>query len=454
MSNFSKAIEKFKKTKLTKSLLNILPEKEGVYIFWDKDLNPIYIGKSTNLKKRIQSYFLSNLGPKTKKMVEKIYFFSMIRVNSELEALLVEASLIKKFQPKYNSNLKDDKHPLYIFITKEKYPRVLTARRLQISNEKNDKKLAYFGPFPSSKEVAEVLRTLRKIFPFSQHKIEKRLCIYSQLGLCEPCPSEIEKIKDLNQKKLERKKYLYNIKKIKRILSGDIKAVIYELNKEMKELSLKQRFEEASNIRDKIQRLRYITQPTTSVTEFLKDPNLIEDIRKKELLEFKSLLSKYISLQKNISRIECFDVAHLLGTFPTASMVTFINGEPDKRFYRHFIIREAKKGDDISSLKEVSIRRSNHFDDWGKPDLILVDGGKAQVAIFWAEMKKFNIPVVGLAKRFETLIIPIFFHGKLAYKEIRLPMGPSLNLLERIRDEAHRFARRLHHKLLKDKLLS
>jgi excinuclease ABC subunit C len=134
-------------------------------------------------------------------------------------------------------------------------------------------------------------------------------------------------------------------------------------------------------------------------------------------------------------------------------MVTFIIGEPNKSLYRHFKIRQKKRMSDTDSLREVLVRRIKYFDKWGKPNLIIVDGGKPQVSTFLKALGNYNIPVVGLAKRNEKLILPIRMKGKNTFTQIKVPRGPALYLLQRIRDEAHRFARRYHHKLVKNKLL-
>lgn len=443
--------------KFDKDHLRNLEEACGVYIFWNKRLEAIYVGKSVNLKRRLFSYLSQNLNPKTAQMIANTLYFSTIKLTSELEALLLEAKLIKKLQTKFNSQLKDDKNPLYIRVTDESYPRVLTARKPQL-NDPKIKSSAVFGPFPSSANTRRVLKILRKIFPYSQHKLTKKPCFYNQMGLCNPCPSQIETTNNVELKRELTKKYLKNIRNIKKILSGSSEKLIKELEKEMRKLSTQEKFEEAKEIRDQIEKLRYITYPITPVLGFLDNPNLAEDLRSEELMYLRKLISPKTNLTK-LERIECYDVSHLAGIHPTASMVTFLNGEPEKSLYRFFKIKQEKGKDDLASLKEVARRRSLHFANppapggWGKPDLILVDGGKVQVAVFWGELKNYKIPIVGLAKRFETLVIPYQVRTKLAFKEIRVPKGPALNLLQRLRDEAHRFARRLHHKLLKKELI-
>lgn len=424
-------------------LRNILPDTPGIYIFF-ADKNPIYIGKAVNLKRRVLSYFDLNLETKTARMVENAKKLSFIRVTSDLEALLLEARLIRKYMPQYNITAKDDKHPLYIIITKEKYPRVLTGRKVDL------KKLPvkiYFGPFPSAGNVRFVLKLIRRIFPYADHRVTKRGCLNSHIGLCKPCPSDIEALNDEDIKIALRKEYLKNIRRINAVLSGKFKGITNELEKEMQLFSKEERFEEAKNTRDQIQRLSYITSPQIPAEFFMENPNLYEDLRRREMKTLQKILLKYFKMGMP-QRVECFDIAHLAGTSPTASMVTFVGAEPEKKLYRHFKIYQNKKNSDVDSLREVIKRRLKHLKDWGRPDLIIVDGGKPQVGVFVHELRNTNIPVVGLAKKFETLVIPTHINETVKLAEYKVPRGPTLNFLQRIRDEAHRFARVYHHKLL------
>lgn len=392
-----------------------LPESPGVYFFYHGD-RIIYIGKAINLKRRVSSYFDLDLEPKTAKMISEADAIGTVKATSELEALLLEARLIRSYLPHYNIAAKDDKHPLYIVITKEKFPRVITAR-----------KNGDFGPFPNSANVRSVLRMLRRIFPYSDHKVGKRACFYSHIGLCNPCPNVTETQND-------RKIYLKNIRRIKAVLSGKFDGVKNELSKEMEIFSKSERFEEAADIRNKINSLDYITQPTMPTDFYMENPNLYEDQRNIEIQELKKLTGI-----KNLHRIECFDIAHLSGTNPTASMVTFIDGEADKSLYRHSKIKKAKGGDDYDSMREVARRRQLHYKDWGRPDLVIVDGGKGQMKAF-----DVNVPVAGIAKHPDRLIV--------GEDKIKLT-GPALNLVSRMRDEAHRFARRYHHALISKEIL-
>ncbi len=428
-----------------KASLKKLPEEPGIYIFFSSD-RPIYIGKAVNLKNRISSYFLTNLAPKTARMFKEANEFSIIQVQTELDSLLLEAKLVHELKPRYNATLKDDKHPLYIRITKEKYPRIITARKI----EEGEANIAFYGPFPSSSSVRSVLRMLRRIFPFSEHKLGKRPCLYSHIKLCSPCPNEIEKKKRKTERVSLRNTYLKNIRNIKRVLERKTDSVLVDLSKKMAEYSKREDFEGAAAIRDQIKKLEYISQPILPTGSFLENPNLVEDLRQEELKALKETINRNseLNLQK-LERIECFDVSHLAGISVTASMVTFINGAADKNFYRHFKIRQKDGGNDVSSMKEVITRRIRNLDKWGRPDLIIVDGGKGQVGVFRDVLSKEKIPVIGLAKQFETLIIP----DSSGFKEIRLKASPALHLAQRIRNEAHRFARRYHHKLLKDYLI-
>lgn len=433
---------------LKKKILKDLPETPGVYFFW-KGKTPIYIGKAINLKNRLSTYLTQNLLAKTKAMVTTSDNCSFIKVDSELEALLLEASLISKHQPKFNIELKDDKHPLYIQITKEEFPRVLTARKIK----KEKKNIAFFGPFPSSQNVKKVLRIIRRVFPYSDHRVGKRGCLYSQIGLCNPCPSEVARIEIEIERKREKKRYLANIRYIKNTLSGKIDRVKKELRESMLAYAKKQEYEKAELIKNKLSALDYITQPVRHPEDFIKNPNLIEDLRNEELLDLKKILTANLLSLSSLRRIECFDVAHLGGTYPTASMVTFINGHEEKGLYRHFRIRQSKGSDDLSSMSEVIKRRKNHMEGWGRPDLIIVDGGKTQVAVFLDVLEGFKIPVVGIAKTEEKLFIPTKEDNREVFREVKLFPGPAKNLIQRLRNEAHRFARVYHHKLLRKSLV-
>lgn len=433
-------LSKIPKIKIHPKVYKELPENPGVYIYFKENV-PIYIGKANNLKSRVSSYFSLNLEPKTAKMISEAEKIGYVNVSNDFDALLLEAKLIKTFKPKYNIVSKDDKHPLYIVITNEEFSRIVTARKNDLNVFKSS---LNFGPFPSTKNVKTVLKIIRRAIPFSDHKIGKRPCIYSQIGLCNPCPNEI--INNVNCQIL-KKIYIKNIKQIKNILEGNASKMVNELEKKMVLLSNEKKYEDAAEIRDKINKLNYIISPKLSIDSYLENPNLTEDIVKKELSELKNILNKHKIVIKKLNRIECFDVAHIQGSSATASMVTFINGVADKSQYRHFKIKQMNKRDDYQSMKEVANRRKNHFIDWGVPDLIIVDGGKGQLSFFKEEFLNKEIKIVGIAKKLETLVMPVKHGNSNTFIEYKLPRGNALNLVQRIRNEAHRFAQSYHHKL-------
>ena len=413
-----------------------LPENPGIYQFKDKAGTTIYVGKAKNLKSRLGSYFSTQLLLKTSQMVKSASSVTYIIVSSEFEALLLEANLIKKYRPKYNIALKDDKSPLYIGITKDKYPRIIAFRKPELASL-NLKE--YFGPFLSGFSSKRVLRLLRKIFPYSTHLPTKKICLYHQLGLCDPCPSQIENEEDSKEKSILRKKYLRNVSSIRKILNGKLGEVGKDLEKEIKTLAGEEKFEEAKEVASQLKTFKYVSETHENDVEgYLENPNLIEDIRNEEL----SNLQIKLNIKQKLTRIECFDIAHLSGSFPTASMVTFIEGDASKKYYRHFKMYNKKRNSDVDSMREVITRRLKHLDDWGRPDLIIIDGGKPQLTAVHELLERANIPFIGLAKQFETIVIrkP---DGTFIEMKAR---GRALNLLQRIRDEAHRFARRLHHK--------
>lgn len=429
---------KLKRLKINNSNLQSLPNSIGIYVFWNNNF-PIYIGKSVNLKNRVRSYFLKGIEGKTLEMVNHANYISYLIVYSELEALIFEANLIKKYKPKYNISLKDDKSSLYIEISLDKYPTVKSVRKTNLKTKK------YYGPFQSSADVKKILRSIRRIYPYATHKPNNRECIYSQIGLCNPCPSIIEKEVNFNHKKILTKKYLNNINLINRILNGGLHRQIAKMQKQMLNYSRNENYPKALDLRRQITALDNLTTKKFPIEGYLKNPNFIDDIYKKEITDLKNILSKIIKIN-NLSLIECYDVSHFQGSFAAASMVTFINGYEDKTKYRHFKIRQNNKQSDTDSLSEIINRRIKHFKDWGKPDLIIVDGGKGQLSAFLTSLKKYQIPTIGLAKRFETIV---YLNQKdNLYGNLIVTNRPALALLKRIRNESHRFAQRYHHKLV------
>ena len=408
-----------------------LPQKPGVYQFIDAKGILLYIGKAKNLRDRVKTYFIKGLelGPKTAAMLSYAKQIRTIVVESEIEALLLEAALIKKFKPKYNTVAKDDKSHLYIKISSfEDVSLVTTARR-----EKERRGIKLFGPFPQASTVRSVLRILRHIFPYCTEKHPKRRCLYCHLGLC-PFPWESEENKT---------EYRKTVKKITLFLQGKKKRLINDLKKEMAEAAKKLEFEKAASIKKQIEDLEYITTPARAPEEYLARPDLVEDIAAERL----SQLANVLNLKSVPERIECYDISNIAGYAATGSLVVFENGLPAKNWYRKFKIRIKETPDDVAMMTEVLERRFKN--DWPQPDLIVVDGGKGQLNAVKRVLGKFKIkiPYLALAKRKEE----IFIAGK--FNPLKLDKNSAaLQLVQALRDEAHRFAI-LYHRKLRSRLI-
>jgi len=436
-----------------------LPAKAGVYRFLDADNTVLYVGKANDLKARVSSYFSTkDLGDKTRVLVSQIQKINITIVESELEALLLEAFYIKKFTPKYNIRLTDNKSYLRIKITlKEKYPSITLARR------EEDRNAIFFGPYPSSSALRLVLKTFRRIFPFVSvpHHL-KRVCLYHHLNLC-PCPPVFDSPS-------LQKQYKKNIRQIIRMLEGESQKIMREFERDRDRFAKNEQFEDAMLTQKKIDALSLITTPFHRPFEYALNPNLREDIRQKELVGLMDVLNTHYpdkiknKFVTNLNRIECYDISNTQGTNPTASMVVLTRGEIDKSQYRKFKMR-TRGPNDFAMMQEVLTRRLKHL-EWEYPGLLIVDGGKGQVSSALKILKDLNlsIPLIGLAKREETIIIPVLhpviarseatrqsLQNKipdLSFIEVSLPKNsPSLHLIMRIRDEAHRFAITYHKKL-------
>ncbi len=384
-----------------------LPDTPGVYIFKNDKEKVIYVGKAANLKRRVGSYFSGKAAGKPAIIYKETKRVEFEKTGTVIEALIIEANLIKKFSPKYNVKEKDDRSFLYLVITKDDYPRVLLQRGRGL-NKKNVRSV--FGPFIFSSEIRSALRIVRKIFPFSTHTKKEieggRPCFYRQINLCPgTCAGEIGK-----------KKYLKEVRNIELFFKGKKKKIVSNLKKEMKRESENMEYEKAGEIKRKINLLSHI-----------QDIAVLKKEEKEEKV-----------------RIEGYDVSNISGSLAAGAMVVFEGNFPRKKEYRKFKIRSIKKPDDIKMLKEVAERRLKN--DWKLPHLILVDGGKGQVSAVEDALKKegLDIPVVGIAK------------GKNRKKEEvvgRIPSGIKKETLVKVRDEAHRFAVAYHKNLRKKEFL-
>ncbi|MDD4938147.1 MAG: GIY-YIG nuclease family protein [Candidatus Shapirobacteria bacterium] len=405
--------------------LNNIPSNPGVYIYKNNQNKIIYIGKAINLKKRVSQYFQNRdaLGYKTSKLVSEIANIDYRVVGSEIEALVFESSLIKQYRPKFNSQLKDDKSYIYITFTKDKLPLIKPAFKSNLN--KND---LFFGPFPDSPSVKSLLKTIRLIFPYYSKPHGSKKCLYCHLGLCpgtNPDPKE----------------YRATISKIKKILNGNFKKLIRDLTKEMDDYSKLENFEIAKIRRDQIDSINYVISGWKNLNHLYQTVDLKEDQSQKAIAELKLTLLPYFPQLKQLNRIEGYDISNLGSKYFVGAMTVFQNSKLDSSQYRQFKIYSKITPDDQFMIKEIIYRRLKHK-EWQLPSLILVDGGKPQVSS--ANIVNKNIPIIGLAKKQEIIVIK----SNDKWVEINLPKNsPSLQLLQQLRDEAHRFSNRYRKKL-------
>ncbi len=522
--------------------LKTLPDSAGVYLMKDSRGKIIYVGKAVVLKNRVRQYFQANKnhGAKVKAMVAKIADFETIVTASEVEALILECNLIKKYRPRYNISLKDDKSYPYLKLTlAEDFPRIVLTRRVVHDGSR------YFGPYTSGLAVKETLLLLQKIFPLRTCRtFSKRPCLEFHIKRClAPCAE-----------KISRENYMQFVNAAEKFLEGRTAQVEREISNQMTEAAEKLNFEAAARLRDILTAIRKVTEKqkivtdtgdvdaiglarldgetcaqiffvregkvtgresfllsgatdeddAQTVTEFIKQyysraqisaaeillpvalaqddlkilskwlgAKLIEPKRgvKRSLVEMATQnaekflaeesarrqiknaqtigaveeLKKFLNLPRIPRRMECFDISHIQGAETVASMVVFENGSPDKKSYRRYKIHSTEgKPDDFLSMREVICRRYEKIPEESLPDLIVIDGGIGQLnsALEIIRGAGHKVPVVGLAKQFEL----IFVEGTPV--PIELPHdSQALKLMQRIRDEAHRFAITYHRKL-------
>jgi len=404
-----------------------LPDKPGIYLYRDITDKIIYIGKAINLKKRVSQYFQRDdaLGIKTSALVGQINSISFKTVESEIEALVLESSYIKKYKPKYNSLLTDDRSYLYICITKDEYPKVYSVHKSTVPANSE-----LFGPFPNASAVKSILKTIRRLFPFYGKKPHSKTeCLYCHLHLCPgPNPNKTE--------------YLQNIKNIKKILNGKFKTVGRQLKKDMLLASQNEDYETAIQARNQLEALNYITTGWHNLSSLFESTNLPQDETSSALNGLKTVLKPYFPSLSNLNRIECFDISQMGTSHFVGAMTVFEEGMLQNGQYRKFKIYSKITPDDQYMMKEVVYRRLKH-PEWGTPDLIVVDGGKPQVS---ACIPLTAIPLFGIAKKFETITI----RSNNDWVEINLPKNSnSLKLLQNLRNEAHRFANKFRKDLMK-----
>ncbi|KKP43565.1 MAG: Excinuclease ABC, C subunit domain protein [Parcubacteria group bacterium GW2011_GWA2_33_14] len=422
-----------KPTIITKNNINQLPKTPGVYFFMSsgkntpkaKKLQPVYIGKAINIKDRVKNHFLQPTY-KDNFFIENTQKIGFIKTNSEIEALILESHLIKKYQPRFNAVWKDDKNYFFVAITKEKKPIIF------ITHQKNNLHTTYLGPFVEGNALKKILKYLRRVFPYytsGWHPL--RLCTWCHLGLC-PGPNP-----NLGE-------YQKNIKKLMLILEGKSNTALKLLQKEMRQLSEIKNFEKAAKIRDQILALQNIMSHTR-VTERTEVKQNWENTEK--------ILQQLLRIKKPIPKIECYDISNIQGKNATGSMVVFINGNPEKKQYKKFKIKMKNEPNDIAMLKEVLQRRMAHS-EWAYPELMLIDGGIAQLHIGIKtknqKSETKNIKIISIAKGKKELLI----EGQKIHIPLKNLPQEIYNLIVALDDEAHRFAITYHKKLRKKSLLS
>jgi excinuclease ABC subunit C len=426
--------------------LKTLPKSAGVYFHKSSSGEIIYVGKAAVLRNRVRQYFQASRGrdPKTEALVAEIVDTDWMEVESEIEALFLEAEMIRRYMPRYNILLRDDKAMSYIRIDYDnEYPTVSTTRRPL------DDGARYFGPYFSTYGVRQALKLLRRIFPFATRKVvgQKRATLHYHLGL-DP---------GLEEGKTSLEDYRTNLRKLIAVIEGKRNGVIREVERDMKRAAKAQQFELAAKLRNQLAALQNLgKQVIFSDKEFM-------DISKDHAL---GELVDLLTLPKFPRRIEGYDISHMQGTNVVASMVVFTNGVSDKGEYRKFKTR-LEHNNDFFNMHETITRRlsEKNVKAWGRPDIFLIDGGKGQLdAALRARDESGNseLRFIGLAKREEQIVIHKTKSGVTLNKEalhalggyltetddfilVNLPHTTNLvKLLQRIRDESHRFAVSYH----------
>jgi excinuclease ABC subunit C len=420
------------------------PTSAGIYLMKDAQGRVIYIGKAKNLRNRAASYFNETAAAdkRIRDWIAEVADVDFLTADSEVDALLLEARLIKDIQPKHNQDLKDDKSFPYLQITtSDDFPRVNFTR------EPLDRGVKLYGPFPRAKSLRGAIQVLQKIFKFRTCSLDIeeddarwrwfRPCLLHSIDQCSaPCNLRIDK-----------ENYRKDIRRLKLFLDGKKDVVLAEMEAEMKEASKALQFEKAARLRDELKALQNI--------------NLRGDLAKHAQPEVfyvdprKGLkgLQKVLHLESTPRTINCVDIAHLGGTETVGSLVTFIDGLPFKPGYRRYKIKSVKGVDDYASIREVVSRRIQGLQERDEPfpDVFMIDGGKGQLNAALSAFEALGVKpptLISLAKQNEEIFVP----GQ-SDPIVLKRRSFALRLLQYARDEAHRFAQHYHHMLRKKRTL-
>ena len=415
-----------------KAKLKELPKEPGVYFHKSRDGEVIYVGKAAILRNRVRQYFQSpeRKDAKTRALVAEIDDTDWIVVDTEMDALFLESEMIKRYKPKWNILLRDDKSVTYVRIDmKSEVPCVTMTRNPE------DDGAEYFGPYYGKVAIQRALRILRRVFPYYDKPYNGRKTLNTDLGLTP----------GIEVGKTTARDYKRNLRRMISYLKGNRKKLLRDIEKQMYEAAAKDEFEKAAELRNQLFGLKGIgTKIVFSDKEFL-------DISSDQAL---GDLQEMLNLAKPPVRIEGYDISHQSGKNVVGSMVCFINGTADRTKYRRFKLRK-QQNNDPESMHEILTRRLRHLDDWGRPDLIVLDGSVGQLSAVRAELAAAKVPVVGRDKSGDhsknarvRLVIP---ENTEDYRMIELaPDSHIAKLIARIDDESHRFAIQ-YHTLLKRK---
>jgi len=415
--------------------LQELPDKPGCYLMRDKRGRIIYVGKAGSLRKRVQSYFRASTlrrgSPKLRGLVRSVEDIDLVIVRTEAEAALTESRLIKEYRPRYNVSFRDDKRFLLLRADLgQPFP------RLRLCRVKRDEGSEYFGPFPSSAATRATLDFIEK--HFGLRKCSPRIpdaethkhCINDIVRFCSaPC---IDKITP--------EAYRASVLEACAFLRGERLTVLQELRERMQAAAAAMEFERAAALRDTLSALNQVVRARARIAS---TPELRREAAAQGIADLKRLLK----LPAEPHVIEAYDISNISGTYAVASMVCAVDGMPHRNFYRRFRIRSVTGSDDPAMMAEVIRRRYSALRDSGgaMPGLVLVDGGPTQLAAARGELALLGlaqVPVAGLAKRFEL----IYVHP--ARPPLALERNSAaLQVLQRLRDEAHRFALDYHQRL-------
>ena len=412
-----------------KQKLKTLPSSPGVYFHKNQAGEIIYVGKAAVLKNRVRQYFQNTeKDPKTEALVAEIAMTDWIVVDTEMDALFLESEMIKRYMPKWNILLRDDKNVTYVRIDLKSEVPTVTMTRNPLGDDAR-----YIGPFYAKNTIASALRILRKIFPYYDRPYTGKKTLDTDLGLTP----------GIEIGKMTAKDYHKILNNLIRYLEGDRQKLLRDLEKEMKEAAKQGQFERAAELRNELFGLKGLKKKIV-----FSDKEFLDISSDQALLQ----LQKLLHLPEPPRRIEGYDISHQSGEDVVASMVVFANGVSDRAEYRKFKLKK-QQNNDTASLQEVITRRLKHK-NWPYPDLIILDGGKTQVASILPLVQDLRIPVIGRDKsgdHSKSAPVKIIVPTAQGFQTVELSRDSHISrLIARIDEEAHRFAI-TYHTLLKRK---